>query len=82
MAKNGEDRLKLVPLTNPSGERVWRITGMMPDGTRLRRNYKTKSAALVELADLEDKLAGTRYVGDMSDHGIFRENGVPYFFLS
>jgi hypothetical protein len=23
-----------------------------------------------------------RYVGDMSDHGIFRENGVPYFFLS
>jgi hypothetical protein len=22
------------------------------------------------------------YVGDMSDHGIFRENGVPYFFLS
>jgi len=23
-----------------------------------------------------------RYVGDMSDHGIFRGNGVPYFFLS
>lgn len=23
-----------------------------------------------------------RYVGDMSDHGIFRANGVPYFFLS
>lgn len=23
-----------------------------------------------------------RYVGDMSDHGIFRENGVPYLFLS
>jgi hypothetical protein len=23
-----------------------------------------------------------RYVGDMSDHGVFRENGVPYFFLS
>ena len=22
------------------------------------------------------------YVGDMSDHGVFRENGVPYFFLS
>ena len=22
------------------------------------------------------------YVGDMSDHGIFRKNGVPYFFLS
>jgi hypothetical protein len=22
------------------------------------------------------------YVGDMSDHGIFREKGVPYFFLS
>lgn len=22
------------------------------------------------------------YVGDMSDHGIFRENGVPYLFLS
>ena len=22
------------------------------------------------------------YIGDMSDHGIFRENGVPYFFLS
>ena len=23
-----------------------------------------------------------RYVGDMSDHGVFRQNGVPYFFLS
>ena len=23
-----------------------------------------------------------RYVGDMSDHGIFRKNGVPYLFLS
>ena len=23
-----------------------------------------------------------RYVGDVSDHGVFRENGVPYFFLS
>jgi len=22
------------------------------------------------------------YVGDMSDHGVFRKNGVPYFFLS
>ncbi|MEI6605170.1 MAG: hypothetical protein WCP35_07660, partial [Verrucomicrobiota bacterium] len=22
------------------------------------------------------------YVGDMSDHGVFRENNVPYFFLS
>jgi hypothetical protein len=23
-----------------------------------------------------------RYVGDMSDHGVFRSHGVPYFFLS
>ena len=23
-----------------------------------------------------------RYVGDMSDHGVFRQNGVPYLFLS
>jgi len=23
-----------------------------------------------------------RYVGDMSDHGVFREHGVPYLFLS
>ena len=23
-----------------------------------------------------------RYIGDVSDHGIFRKNGVPYFFLS
>lgn len=23
-----------------------------------------------------------RYIGDMSDHGVFRQNGVPYFFLS
>ena len=23
-----------------------------------------------------------KYVGDMSDHGIFRRNGVPYYFLS
>ena len=22
------------------------------------------------------------YIGDMSDHGVFRENGVPYLFLS
>ena len=23
-----------------------------------------------------------RYVGDISDHGVFRQNGVPYLFLS
>lgn len=23
-----------------------------------------------------------RYIGDMSDHGVFRRHGVPYFFLS
>jgi len=23
-----------------------------------------------------------RYIGDMSDHGVFRMNGIPYLFLS
>ena len=42
--------------------------------------------ALLEGTPLPKKLrliaALNRYVGDMSDHGIFRENGVPYLFFS
>lgn len=42
--------------------------------------------AAIESAGMTDglKLVPTlnRYIGDMSDHGIFRENGVPYLFLS
>jgi hypothetical protein len=41
---------------------------------------------VIEDAGVSDglKLVATlnSYVGDMSDHGVFRENGVPYFFLS
>lgn len=41
---------------------------------------------LVEQTRLPDKLlllmTPNRNVGDMSDHGVFRQNGVPYLFLS
>jgi hypothetical protein len=39
-----------------------------------------ESAGAVEHLPLVPTL--NRYVGDMSDHGVFRENGVPFLFLS
>lgn len=54
--------------------------------------FLTGTESHPELAEVLDE-AGTldglkllptlnSYIGDMSDHGVFREHGVPYFFLS
>lgn len=36
----------------------WRVTGRMPDGTRVRQNFKEKTDALQRLADLELETEG------------------------
>ena len=50
--------LKLKEFTNASGSTSWRITGYMPDNTRIRQNFQDKADALRTLADLELKAAG------------------------
>lgn len=48
-----QQHLKLTPFTNSSGTQSWRIAGTMPDGQRVRRNFREKADALRELHDLE-----------------------------
>jgi len=55
--------LKLREFTNASGNKSWRITGYMPDQSRIRKNFQEKTDALQALADLELKAAGA-CVGD------------------
>jgi len=48
-----QQRLKLTTFTNNSGNESWRVAGYMPDGKRIRQNFKDKADALRALADLE-----------------------------
>ncbi|MCP5545253.1 MAG: hypothetical protein H7A49_15260 [Akkermansiaceae bacterium] len=48
-----KQHLKLATFTNSSGTESWRVTGMMPDGRRIRRNFQDRSDALRELHDLQ-----------------------------
>lgn len=48
-------------------------------------SHEEMAATLRELGQPEGlKVVPTRndYIGDMSDHGVFRRHGVPYYFLS
>ena len=47
-----QQRLKLTTFTNNSGNESWRVAGYMPDGKRIRQNFKDKADALRNLADL------------------------------
>ncbi len=48
-----QQRLKLTTFTNNSGNESWRVAGYMPDGRRIRQNFKDNVDALRALADLE-----------------------------
>lgn len=50
--------LKLREFTNASGSKSWRVTGYMPDNTRIRQNFPSKVDALRALSDLELEAAG------------------------
>lgn len=39
------EAFKLSHFTNPSGERVWRVSGTTKDGKRIRENFKTEAEA-------------------------------------
>lgn len=45
--------LKLKPFLNSTGNQSWRVTGTMPDGRRIRQNFKDKADAIRHLGDLE-----------------------------
>ena len=49
-------RFKLQEFSNPSGNVSFRVTGTLPDGRRIRKNFKEKADALRELGDLELKV--------------------------
>jgi integrase len=44
---------------NASGTASYRVTGTMPNGTRVRKNFADKREALKEIADLELEVVGT-----------------------
>jgi integrase len=45
-------RLKINRFTNPSGEKVWRLSGTL-NGKRVRKNFSTRDEATAERQDLE-----------------------------
>jgi integrase len=54
-----QQHFKLLPFVNDSGSQSWRISGTMPDGRRVRRNFQDKPDALRELHDLELEIEQT-----------------------
>jgi hypothetical protein len=46
-------RFKVFPFTNPSGKRVWRVSGCKSDGSRVRENYRDENKAKCRQIDLE-----------------------------
>ena len=49
---------KISEYTNANGTTSWRVAGYMPDGTRIRQNFKEKAKALRTLGDLELEVEG------------------------
>jgi hypothetical protein len=46
-------RFKVIPFLNPSGKRVWRVSGCKSDGSRIRENYRDENQAKCRHLDLE-----------------------------
>ena len=46
-------RFKVIPFINPSGTRVWRVSGCKMDGSRVRENYRDENKARCRQIDLE-----------------------------
>jgi integrase len=46
-------RFRVFPFTNPSGKRVWRVSGCKSDGARVRENYRDENKAKCRRIDLE-----------------------------
>lgn len=55
------ERFRIVDFTNPSGQTVFCVTGFMPDGRRIRENYKTMQEADARKRELNNKVAGDTY---------------------
>jgi integrase len=58
-AKTNVTRFRLTEFRNRAGSLSWRVTGTKPDGTRVRKNFPSKSDGLRELGQLELAAAGT-----------------------
>jgi hypothetical protein len=50
---SNNERFTIKTYTNPSGQQVWRVEGRMPDGERVRQNFKEQADALARKAELE-----------------------------
>lgn len=50
---SNNERFTIRTYTNPSSQQVWRVEGRMPDGERVRQNFKVKADALARKAELE-----------------------------
>jgi site-specific recombinase XerD len=57
MAKRS--RFSIKPFTNPSGQRVYRVQGRMPNGDRIRLNFQSHEQAQAKRDELEIKAANS-----------------------
>lgn len=51
-----EERFNIKAFMNPSGKKVYRVTGYMPDGSRVRKNFILKADAIECKGELESQL--------------------------
>lgn len=56
--QTGKAPLRVVEFTNPSGQVVWRVTGTLANGERVRKNFPDQRAALACRMDLENQSLG------------------------
>lgn len=59
---NDRGKFKITEFKNPSGD-AYRVGGFMPDGSRVRKNFKTHSDALAHLLKLETECANIQIAG-------------------
>lgn len=62
--RKARERFQLSEFINPSGEVAWRVSGTLPDGTRVRENFRLKAEAVGRRQELE--IAGHNIKTDLA----------------
>lgn len=53
-----KSRFKILPFNNPSGETVWRVSGVKANGSRIRENFADEKAAQCRQSELQIEFLG------------------------
>ncbi|MGO8929880.1 MAG: hypothetical protein ACLQU3_23685 [Limisphaerales bacterium] len=57
--KTNKQRFKIIPFTNPTGSKSWRVTGCRRDGKQIRENFSHIKAAQIRQTELMSEYLGS-----------------------